>query len=183
MKTAGYISNLCRPHSARIKTVAMVTVLSALLGCQPRMVVSTVPLEVPPSAGKSAALELWKRDSNAPGGWKMTCSLPWKEQLLQMGSDYSCGNDNATAYRLSNVYPIDGRPTVIGFYDDRCDDGNRFDDDFYKYRLTKFIENFWPNSLAPDLPLGEVTDGLVYFEGYYDNGIDGKLSCVQIYKE
>ncbi|MCQ2988080.1 hypothetical protein NLO72_02375 [Pseudomonas tremae] len=183
IKTAEYIKKGCRPRSTLIKTIATVTVLSTLLGCQPRMTTPTVPLDVPHSASSAAALELWQRDKNAPGGWKMTCSIPWVEQFFQMGTDYGCQNDAATAYRLSNVYPIDGTATVIAFYDDRCNDSNRFDDDYYKYKLTKSIENFWPNSLAPDLPLGEVTDGLEYFEGRYYNGIDGKLSCVDIYKE
>ncbi|MDU8498766.1 hypothetical protein RYB01_06150 [Pseudomonas syringae] len=182
MKTAGYIKTLCGPHSARIKTIAMMTVLSALLGCQPRMTTSTVPPEEPHSASRAAALELWHRDNNVAGGWKMTCSIPWGEHVVRMGNNsFGCPNDKAGAYRLSNVYPINGRPTIIAFYDKKCDDGDLFNDDYYKYRLTGFIENFWPNTLAPDLPLGEVTEGLTYFEGYYKNGIDGYLSCVKIY--
>jgi hypothetical protein len=183
MKTSGYIKKLCGPHSARIKTIAMVAALSTLLGCQSHMTRSTVPPEVPPSASKSSALELWQRDSNVAGGWKMTCSIPWGEHVIRMGNNsFGCPNDDATAYRLSNVYPMGGKPTVIAFFDDPCDDSNPYDDDFYHYRLTASIVNFWPNSLAPDLPLGEVTEGLTYYEGYYKNGIDGKLSCVRIIK-
>lgn len=183
IKTAVYIKKGCRPHSTLIKTIATVTVLSTLLGCQPRMTTPTVPLEVPHSASRAAALELWQRDKNAPGGWRMTCSIPWTNIDVQMGSnDFECPNDEATAFRLSHVYPIGGKPTVIAFFDDRCNDSNPYDDDFYHYRLTAPIVNFWPNSIEPHLPVGEVTEGLTYYEGYYENGIEGKLSCVRIIK-
>lgn len=133
-----------------------------------------------PSTQEAPALELFGRDLT--GNITRTCTIPMdKGVAVTMGDgQFGCLNDDAHTFKVVNA-----KKSILAFYDKKCNDNDRFDDDYYKYRFTRSDVNVTEPlefSIGGQQGMGsEVAPGMVYFEGYYHNGIVGKLSCVSIY--
>jgi hypothetical protein len=132
-----------------------------------------------PSIQEAPALELFGRD--LMGNITRTCTIPMDKAVsVTMGDgQFGCLNDDAYTFKVVNA-----KKSVLAFYDKKCNDDGRFDDDYYKYRFTRSGVNVTESrefSIGGQIGLNkEVVPGMLYFEGYFHNGIVGKLSCVKI---
>jgi hypothetical protein len=126
---------------------------------------------------QASVIELWQ--FNGHSQWVLVCTIPIKNEAVSMKSNgYGCGNDNTHIFVLINA-----KLGNYGFYDDDCDEDGRFDDDYYKYRVTQAgIRVSGEFSIGNVHGMGnEVVPGMVYFEGNYKNGITPHLTCVNMW--
>lgn len=143
----------------------------------------------PAPLATKGVLQLLEYDYPSQGSgqreWIVHCTIP----VPQLSGDasvavkmddngYRCKNDEASAFRLLGTDKV-----IVGFFDDKCTDGNMYDDDNYEYKVTRADVDF-PiiYSFVPSVSAGtEVTSGLVYHRGSSKDGIDGKLTCVKFW--
>jgi hypothetical protein len=119
--------------------------------------------------------------------WIVHCTIPVpvmtsssSEVAVMMDSNgYGCKNDEAEGFKLVGA----SSAITMGFFDSKCNDAGRYNDDNYQYNIRAANATFGPfGSFEPAVPEGTDTGGgLVYWFGKKVNGIDGKLSCVSFW--